>query len=106
MSSWLALKPIRRFEKTFRQKIDIEAKVTAVQIHLFLGRGQEVQQKCRKSTFLKNACNIAIAWAVAATSAAMREQDHTSGSLRYNEITVESVGSNLYNLFGICDLHW
>lgn len=83
---WLIPEPIRRFEKTFGQKVDVETKVTCILIYLFLRGGQEIHKKRGKSPLLKNACDIPIAWTVAATPAAVREHNDTRCSFRNYEV--------------------
>jgi len=58
-------------------------------VDLFFLRGEQVEQQRRDSGLLQSLRNLAIASAVAAAAAAVREQDNARETRRLREITVQ-----------------
>ncbi len=85
----LIFSPNRRILESAGQEIDVETEVGRCLVELFLLRREQVEEKGAKTLLPEGQGDGAIARAVAAAAAAMREKNESFGFLRNGQITIQ-----------------
>ena len=93
-SRGIVLHPVRDFQETFCEKVDVEAQMTRLLVDALLLFGQQVHQQGSKPASLQDARNIAIPWTVTATAAAVSEKDDAGRPLGDHQVTGEPGRAN------------